>query len=123
MKTLLNRVDHYLSLWKGIVTAGTYYEVGTGQERKQEFYYLQVAAGQGVYAYLGDINGNGVKDLDEFAVATFSDQAEYIRVFVPTNTYLTTRSNQFSEVLNITPSARSSSYSGKDKFKIGRAHV
>ncbi len=104
-KTLLNRIDHGLTLWKGVITANTYYEVGTGQERKQEYYYLEVPAGQGVYAYLGDLNANGVKDLDEFAVASFSDQAKFIRVFVPTNSYITTRSNQFAEVLSIQPAA------------------
>ncbi|HRH66339.1 MAG TPA: hypothetical protein PLU53_08580, partial [Bacteroidia bacterium] len=116
-KTLLNRIDHGLSLWKGLLTANSYYEVGTGQERKQEYYYLEVPAGQGVYAYLGDLNANGVKDLDEFAVASFSDQAKYIRVFVPTNNYITTRSNQFAEVLTLQPSALgSASSAGKTPF-------
>lgn len=116
-KTLLNRIDHSLNLWKGVVSASTYYEVGTGQERRQEYYYLEVPAGQGVYAYLGDLNSNSVKDLDEFAVASFSDQAKYIRVFVPTNNYITTRSNQFAEVLTLQPSAAGgASTSGKTPF-------
>ena len=117
-KTLLNRIDHYLNLWKGVISANTYYEVGTGQERKQEYYYLEVPAGQGVYTYLGDLNANGVKDLDEFAISSFSDQAKFIRVFVPTNNFITTRSNQFAEVLTLQPSAAgsSSSSTGKTPF-------
>ncbi len=115
-KNLLNRLDHNLSLWKGIVTANTYYEIGAGQERKLEYFYLQVPAGQGVYSYLDDYNNNGVKDLDEFAVAAFADKAEYIRVFIPTNEFITTRSNQFSEILTISPSASSTSYQGKQPF-------
>ncbi|TAH40423.1 MAG: hypothetical protein EYC69_11475 [Bacteroidetes bacterium] len=111
-KNLLNRLDHSISLWKGIVVANTYYEVGSGQERKQEYFYLQVPAGQGVYGYLGDYNNNGVKDLDEFAVAAFADQAEYIRVFIPTNEFITTRSNQFSEILTLSPAGSTSSYQG-----------
>ena len=35
-KNLLNRLDHSLSLWKGIIVANTYYEVGAGQERKHQ---------------------------------------------------------------------------------------
>ena len=54
-----------------------------------------------------------MKDLDEFAVAAFSDKAEYIRVFIPTNEFITTRSNQFSEILTLTPSAATSSYQGR----------
>lgn len=115
-KTLLNRIDHFISLFKGVLTATTYYEVGTGQERKQDYYYLEVPAGQGVYAYLEDYNGNGVKDLDEFAPAAFQSDAKFIRVFVPTNDYVLTRSNKFSEVLTITPSGKSSSFQGKEKF-------
>ncbi|MBP6334088.1 MAG: hypothetical protein KA444_01355 [Bacteroidia bacterium] len=115
-KNLLNRLDDNLSFWKGILVANTYYEVGAGQERKQEYFYLQVPAGQGVYSYLEDYNNNGVKDLDEFAIAAFADKAEYIRVYVTTNEFITTRSNQFSEVLTITPSAGRSSYQGKQPF-------
>ena len=115
-KNLLNRLDHSVSLWKGIVVANTYYEVGAGQERKQEYFYLQVPAGQGVYGYLGDYNNNGVKDLDEFAIAAFSDQAEYIRVSIPTNEFITTRSNQFSEILTLSPAGATSSYQGRQPF-------
>ena len=115
-KTLLNRIDHYINLFKGVITASTYYEIGTGQERKQEYYYLQVPAGQGVYAYLADYNNNGVKDLDEFAPAAFASDAEYIRVYIATNEYITTRSNQFNEVLTITPAGRQSTSQGKTKF-------
>lgn len=115
-KTLLNRIDHSLTLFKNILNATTYFEIGTGQERRQEFYYLEVPAGQGTYAWLGDLNGNGVKDLDEFAISNFPDQAKYVRVSVNTNDYITVRSNQFSEVLNINPAAARTNYSGKPRF-------
>lgn len=115
-ETFLNRLDHQVRFWKGVLILNTSYEVGNGQERKQEYYYLEVPAGQGVYAYIADLNGNGVKDLDEFAVASFQDQARYIRIFVPTNQFITIRNNQFSEILTINPAARSSSYRGKEKF-------
>ena len=112
-KTLLNQINHNLSLWKGVISATTYYEIGTGQERKQEYYYLEVPAGQGVYAYPGDDNNNGVKDLDEFEIAAFPDEAKYVKVFTPTNEYISTRSNQFNEVLNINPAAAYKSFQGK----------
>ena len=116
VKTFLNRIDHYISLFKGLITATTYYELGTGQERKQDYYYLEVPAGQGVYAYLADYNNNGVKDLDEFAPAAFQSDAKYIRVFLLSNEYVITRTNQFSEVLNVSPAGKQSSIQGKEKF-------
>ncbi len=111
-KILLNRIDHTATFRNGIVSAVTYYEVGTGQERRQEYYYLEVPAGQGVYAYIGDLNGNNVKDVDEFAIAAFSFQAKYIRVYVQTNNYISTRSNQFSEILTLSPAGNKSSSTG-----------
>lgn len=116
VKTLLNRIDHNLSLFRNVLTATTYFEIGTGQERRLEFYYLEVPAGQGTHAWLGDLNGNGVKDLDEFAISNFPDQARYVRVSVNTNDYITVRSNQFSEVLNINPAAARTNYAGKPRF-------
>lgn len=112
-KTILNRIDHNLNLWKGTISFNTYYEVGTGQERRQEYYYLRVNDGQGVYTWI-DANHNNVEDLNEFAIAAFQDQANYVRVYLPTNDYVDTRSNQFNEVFSITPgSSRSSSSDNK----------
>ncbi len=115
-KTIVNRIDHTLNLWKGILAFNTYYEVSTGQERKLEYYYLPVINGQGVYAYVGDENLNGVQDLNEFAIAAFQNQANFIRVYIPTNDFINTRSNQFSEVLVISPAGNNSSDQGKELF-------
>ena len=115
-KILLNRIDHTLNIWKGILSFNTYYEVGKGQERRQEYYYLRVNDGQGIYAYIGDENNNGVEDLNEFAISAFQDKANFIRIYVPTNEYVSTRSNQFNEVLVISPSGNQSSFQGKEPF-------
>lgn len=93
--TVLNRLEHGLKLWKGAFTTTTFYELGSGLELEKEFVYIQVNPGQGTYTWI-DYNGDGVKDLGEFEIAQFSDQGEYIRVFIPTNTYVRTYSNQFS---------------------------
>jgi hypothetical protein len=105
LQTLVNRIDHQLTLLNGAVNAITFYEISSGRDRKQEFYYLEVPAGQGTYAYIGDLNGNNVQDLNEFALANFTDQAKYIRVFFNSDDYVATRSNSFSEVLNLNPAS------------------
>ncbi len=114
-RTIVNRIDHTLNLWNGILSFNTYYEVGNGQERKQEYYYLKVNDRQGVYAF-EDYNNNGIEDLNEFVVAAFQDQANFIRIYIPTNVFINTRSNQFSEVLVISPAGNKSSIQGKELF-------
>ncbi len=94
--TFLGRVDHQLKLLKNALTINTFYEVGSGLERKKEFLYIQVNSGQGVYTW-NDYNGDGIKDLNEFEVAQYTDQADYIRVFTPSDEYVTTYSNEYNQ--------------------------
>jgi len=102
--TLLGRIEHNFSAGHGFFTSNAFYEVGSGQEVKKEFSYVEVAAGQGVYAWT-DYNGDGIKQLNEFDVAVFKDQASYIRVYTPTNQTITVYTNQFSEAINIRPAS------------------
>lgn len=100
--TTNGRVDHEIKLWKSAVTLSTFYEVGAGLEQKKEFIYIKVNDGQGVYTW-NDYNGDGVKDLNEFEVAAYADQAGYIRVFTPSNDYIKTYSNEYNQSLIIRP--------------------
>ena len=100
--SVLARIEHSLRLFKGSVTSLIFYETGTGLEEKREYSYLKVAAGQGIYTWI-DHNGNGIQDLDEFEVAIFQDEAEYIRIYTPTNEYIKVYTNQFSHTINLNP--------------------
>lgn len=102
--TLLNRVGYTDQFFNGGLTFNIVYEAGTGQELKKEFSYLEVEPGKGVYAWV-DFNDNGIKELNEFNIAAFADQANYIRVTLPTNTYIKTFINQLNTVLGINPAA------------------
>lgn len=101
-QTLVSRLEYDLKLAKNAIVLSTFYELGTGLELKREFIYLQVPAGQGIYTWI-DYNGNGIKELNEFEIAAFQDQATYIRAFTPSNEYVKTYTNQFSQSLNINP--------------------
>lgn len=118
-KSLLNRMEYSAVILKGFITSTTFYEVGTGQELKKEYAYLEVPQGTGVYTYAGDYNSDGVKDLDEFEVAAFSDQANYIKIYLPTTEYVKTRTNQFNQVLAINPAAKFQKQKGWQRI-IGR---
>jgi hypothetical protein len=93
---MVGRIDYEARWWKNALTWNTFYEVGSGLEQKREFQYLKVNDGQGIYAWV-DYNGDGIRDLNEFEIAQFIDQASYIRVFIPSNTYIKTYSNEFNQ--------------------------
>ena len=103
--TLLGRLEYNPRYFKGLITAGLFYETGYGLENKREFYYLEVVPGQGQYTWR-DYNGNGIKELNEFEVALFSDQARYIRIYTPTNQYIKVLQNQFSFSANLRPTSK-----------------
>lgn len=100
--TLLGRIDYELRLFKNAVTWNTFYEIGSGLEQRREFVYLEVNTGQGIYTWI-DYNGDGVKDLNEFEIAQYADQASYIRVFTPSDQYVKTFSNEFNQSIYIRP--------------------
>lgn len=100
--TTNGRIDHDIKLWKGAVNLTTFYEVGAGLEQKKEFIYIKVNDGQGVYTW-NDYNSDGIKDLNEFEIAAYADQASYIRVFTPSNDYIKTYSNEYNQSLTLRP--------------------
>ncbi|MCB0764620.1 MAG: hypothetical protein KDB84_07950, partial [Flavobacteriales bacterium] len=103
--TYLARIDHDARLFKGLAVFDMFYEFGSGLEQRREYIYLEVPAGQGLYVWI-DYNNDGVKDLNEFELATFGYEANYLRVFVPSNIYVRTFSNQFSTSLDLRPAVR-----------------
>ena len=117
-RSLLGRVDHSLRIKKGLLSISTFYELGSGLERRREFIYVEDPTGQGSYTWI-DYNDNGVKELNEFEIARPEDGDRYIRVFTPTDEYVQVFSNQFSQSLNINPGRVWSNKEGLKKF-IGR---
>jgi hypothetical protein len=114
-KVIVGRVEYFLKLFKGAISFNTYYEVGSGLEQKQSFSYLKVPSGEGVYTWI-DYNGDGIEQLNEFELAAYKDQANYIRVFTASNEYTKIYTNQFRESFSLVPAAVWSNKTGILKF-------
>jgi hypothetical protein len=113
--TLLSSLDYQGRFWKGAVQIGTFYELGSGMEQKNEYSYLRVADGQGSYHWI-DYNGNGIEELDEFEIAIYKDQANYIRIWLPSNNYIKTYNNQLTQSLILRPMTVWRNKKGMKKF-------
>ncbi|MFH6945903.1 hypothetical protein [Flavobacterium sp. FlaQc-50] len=100
--SLNSRVLYNDRFFNQLLQIGTVYETSSGTIAQQEFTYIEVPTGQGVYTW-NDYNGNGIQELEEFEVALFPDQAKFIRLFLPNQVYIKTNQNKFSQSVTLNP--------------------
>jgi len=101
-QSVLGRITYDLNLKKGFITSNTLLEAGSGQEPKLEFAYTKVPDGTGTYTWI-DYNDDGIQQINEFEVAAFQSDADYVKIFLPTNEYVKAYNTQFNESFGITP--------------------
>ncbi|MCO6174521.1 hypothetical protein NHF50_05645 [Flavobacterium sp. NRK F10] len=94
--SLNSRLLYTNSFFSNLIQSSTIYETTSGTIPQQEFTYLEVDPGQGVYMW-NDYNNNGIQEIQEFEIAPFSDQAKYVRVYLPNQVYVKTHQNKFSQ--------------------------
>lgn len=110
--SLNSRMIYNDRFFNQLIQSTTVFETNSGSIPQQEFTYLEVPVGQGVYTW-NDYNGNGIQELEEFEVAPFVDQAKYIRVYLPNRIYIKTHQNKFSQSITLNPNQ----WQNEDGFK------
>lgn len=111
-RSLNSRILYNQSLLDNGIRWNTTLESNNGVIPQQEYTFVKTDAGQGVYTW-NDYNNNGIQELDEFEVAQFQDEAEYVRILLPNQIFLKIRQNKFSQIITLNPQ----NWSNKEGFK------
>ncbi|MCB9241051.1 MAG: hypothetical protein H6608_07960 [Flavobacteriales bacterium] len=103
-QTVQGRMDLRQDLIKRVIQTQTYYQVGTGQEQRREYTYLEVGDGNGAYIW-NDYDSNGVQSLNEFEIASEFDRgrANFIRQFLPVQGFIKAYSSELNTSIRIRP--------------------
>ncbi|MEP2936299.1 MAG: hypothetical protein ABJM06_12170 [Gilvibacter sp.] len=101
-QTINGRIVYNQRLWNNAVLWTTTVESNAGVVATQEFTYVAVEAGQGIYTW-NDYNDNGIQELEEFEVAQFQDEATFVRVLLPNRIFIKVNENAFSQSITLQP--------------------
>ncbi len=89
-ETLNSRLTYNQQLLNQFVVLQTDYQNSSGTIPQHDYTYVETEIGQGFYTWI-DYNENGLQELDEFEIAQFTDQANFLRIALPNITYLPTQ--------------------------------
>jgi hypothetical protein len=119
--TTQGRIEFQQSFLKRVIRTSSYYQLGTGQEQKREFTYLEVGDGNGAYVW-NDYDSNKIQALNEFELASEFDRgrANFIRQFLPVQGFIKSYSSEFNYNLRLQPAAVWAKSEKKLKKFIGR---
>lgn len=101
-ESLNSKLVYKQQLFHQFLTFNTVYQTLSGTLPQQDYTYIKTEPGQGFYTWI-DYNENGIKELNEFEIAQFTDQAEYLRIILPTVNYIATHQNKFTQTFTINP--------------------
>ncbi|CAI8379385.1 MAG: Uncharacterised protein [Flavobacterium sp. SCGC AAA160-P02] len=102
-ESLNSRLIYNQRFFNNFITIGTRYETFSGNVAQQDFIYIEVEVGQGFYTWI-DYNENGIKEFDEFEIAEFQDQANYLRVPLPNLQFIATQSAKINQSITLNAS-------------------
>ncbi len=88
--------------WNGAVSGQWFQQSTSGKTPRRDFTFLPVAPGVGTHQW-NDYNRNGIQELNEFELAIFADSARYIKLLLPTTTYLDVFQSKSNLQVNLQP--------------------
>ncbi|WP_397445168.1 hypothetical protein [Polaribacter sp. R77954] len=101
-KALNSRIIFNQKLFNNFINLNTVYETSSGNVARQDFVYVQTEPGLGFYTWI-DYNEDGIKDFNEFEIALFQDQANYLRLPKPNLTFIATQRAKWNQSITINP--------------------
>lgn len=101
-KTILTNINYAFSALQNAIRSTTTYGISSGQEPKLEFEFIQVVdEGTGTHIYLGDLNGDGIDQAEEYRISEFSDEANFVRISIYNNEFNLTNSQTLNQSLRL----------------------
>ena len=100
--SLNSKVVYNQKIFNSFINLGTVYETSSGNVSRQEYIYVKTEPGLGYYTWI-DYNNDGIKDFDEFEIAEFQDQAEYLRLPKPNIQFIPTQRAKLTQSLSLNP--------------------
>ena len=101
-KSLNSRIAYSQRIFDQFINLNTVFEVNSGVVPQQDFTYVEVDEGQGYYTWI-DYNENGIQELNEFEIAQFQDQANFVKILLPNQVFIKTQQNKLSTSLTLNP--------------------
>ncbi|MEQ9403721.1 MAG: hypothetical protein RIM99_09065 [Cyclobacteriaceae bacterium] len=94
------RVNWWGRYLKNNLTQNFSFSTGNSRELRREFVYLPVVTGEGTHTWR-DLNDDGVQDLNEFFEAINPDERNYVKIFTPTDDYITAFQTFYTHSLDV----------------------
>lgn len=92
---VMGKLDYQGTLGKNVIRNELSYAIGNGRELQREFVFLPAPNGDGTHTWRDDTK-DGVQQLNEFYLAINPEERQYIKIFVPTDTYI----QAYTSILN-----------------------
>jgi len=101
-KALNSRIVFNQKMFTNFINLSTIYETSSGNVARQDYIYIRTEPGLGFYTWI-DYNNDGIQNFNEFEIAQFQDQANYLRLPKPNLSYLATQRAKWKQSLTINP--------------------
>ena len=99
-KSLNSKIVYHQKLLNDFVNLKISYETSSGNVARQDYIYVKTEIGQGFYTWI-DYNNDSVQDFDEFEIAQFQDQANYLRIPLPNLRFIATQRAKWQQSIGI----------------------